>query len=130
MSADLEFGNANDAGAAYRGWMIGDLHAWSLSTDHAGPLITPRQSKQLQVKWFTHPPNDERVSWTAFDESWSLSVVIAGDLTIEFESRDGEYTSVVLHKQGDYAIWNGATYRHSWSSQAGATILTIRWPRS
>ena len=62
MTPSLETGNAANAGAASRGWFVGDLAAWAASRGETfDPASTLRQRSELEVKWFVHPPRHERV---------------------------------------------------------------------
>jgi len=128
-SPTLETGNAADAGAATRGWFVGDLAAWAASrgeTLDATP--TQRQSEQLYVKWSVHRPGEERPSWADADPHLSLSLLVDGDAEFRFRTASGETDMVRLARQGDYVIWNGATYAHWWRTTSGCTLVTIRWP--
>jgi hypothetical protein len=125
----LETGNAHVAGAAARGWFVGDLAAWAAqrgaASDAAGTL---RQSDRVQVKWLVHPPGDERREWAEPDDSLTLSVLVDGDMRLEFRARGGEPESVRLSGPGDYVIWPGPEYSHWWRTEGGCTMVTIRWP--
>ena len=124
----LESGNANVAGAATRGWFVGDLAGWAAQrgapSDTAG---TPRQSDRVQVKWLVHPPGDERRDWAEPDDSNTLSILLDGEMRLEFRARAGESELVRLSAPGDYAIWSGAEYSHRWHTEAGCTMITVRW---
>jgi hypothetical protein len=125
MNSGLETGNAADAGVPFRGWFVGDIAAWTAGA--GDEAATPRDTQQLEVKWYVHPPGDARESWTAFDDRWSLSIVIDGDLVIDFVDREGARRQVTLAARGDYALWDGSRYAHTWQSRTGATVLTVRW---
>lgn len=122
----LHIGNAHADAARFRGWFVGDLVAWA-GEEGERFAHSARQSPHVQVKWYVHPPGDRRAEWSALDDSWSLSVVIDGDLTIDFEHTGGAKERAVLADRGAYAIWDGGAYRHRWWSQQGATVLTVRW---
>ena len=125
----LETGNAADAGAASRGWFVGDLAAWAASRgEHLDPTATARQSTHLQVKWFAHPAGDARPEWAAPDACLSLSVLVDGDVRFDFRDVGGEERTVRLARRGDYVLWHGPSYAHSWCTDAGCTLLTVRWP--
>jgi hypothetical protein len=125
----LETGNAHVAGAAARGWFVGDLAAWAAQRgagfDAAGTL---RQSDHVQVKWLVHPPGDERREWAEPDDSLTLSVLVNGDMRLEFRARGSEPESVRLSGPGDYVIWPGSEYSHWWRTEGGCTMITVRWP--
>ena len=125
----LETGNALDAGAATRGWLVGDLAAWAASRgERLDPSSTPRQSHDVQVKWFLHPPGHERPSWADPDLHYSLGVLVDGDMWFGFRTLDGAERSIHLTRRGDYVIWHGPSYAHTWRSEGGCTFLTVRWP--
>jgi hypothetical protein len=125
----LETGNALAAGAATRGWFVGDLAAWTAALgDAPNAPDTPRQSERVQVKWFVHPPGHVRPAWAERDAMWSLGVLVSGRMRFELRA-PGEHASVVeLREPGDYVMWHGPTYEHTWGTAEGCTILTVRWP--
>jgi hypothetical protein len=128
-TATLETGNAADAGAAARGWLVGDLAAWAASRGESlDPAATPRQSAHLEVKWLAHPAGDERPGWAEPDDCFSLSVLIDGHVRFDFLDVHGGTREVRLAQRGDYVLWHGPTYAHSWRTASGCTLLTVRWP--
>ena len=125
----LETGNAADAGAATRGWLVGDLVQWAAARgERMDPASTPRQSTDLQIKWFVHPPGHARYAWAAPDGSYSLGILIDGDMQCDFRSLDGAEQSFRLTRPGDYVLWHGPSWAHTWRSEGGCTFLTVRWP--
>jgi hypothetical protein len=125
----LETGNAVEAGAASRGWFVGDLVEWAASRgERIDPATTPRQSRDLQIKWFVHPPGHARLAWADADGSWSLGILVDGDMQCDFRSLDGVERSIRLAQPGDYVLWHGPSYAHTWRSEGGCTFLTVRWP--
>ena len=125
----LETGNAVEAGAATRGWFVGDLVAWAASRgERIDPSSTPRQSNDLQIKWFVHAPGHARARWADPDHSYSLGILVDGDMQCDFRSVDGVERSVRLTQPGDYVLWHGPSYAHTWRSEGGCTFLTVRWP--
>jgi hypothetical protein len=126
----LEIGNSFDVAPRFRGWFVGDLATWAGATAQDAEILSrsPRQSSSLQVKWHVHPAGDRRAAWADPDGHWSLSIVIDGDLTIDFEHVTQGASCALLRQRGDYAIWHGGEYRHTWRSTQGATVLTMRWP--
>ena len=129
MTPSLETGNAADAGAATGGWFVGDLAAWAASRGETfDPASTPRQRAELEVKWFVHPRGHARPAWAEPDTSYSLGVLVDGDMSFEFRDADGVTSSVWLARRGDYVLWHGPTYAHTWWSEGGCTFLTVRWP--
>ena len=127
----LEMGNAADAGAATRGWFVGDLAAWAAERGATfDSASTPRQSTHLQVKWLVHPPGDARPTWAETDEHYSLTIVVDGDVRIFFRDGTGAERSVPLARRGDYVLWHGPTWAHTWRTEAGCMLITVRWPAS
>jgi hypothetical protein len=125
----LETGNAADAGAASRGWLVGDLVTWAaMRGETLDPAATSRQSAHLQVKWFVHPPGDARRAWAQPDRNFSLSVLVEGDVRFDFRDGAGAERTVRLAQRGDYVLWHGPTYAHTWRTDVGCTLLTVRWP--
>jgi hypothetical protein len=125
----IETGNAALAGAATRGWLVGDLAAWAAERGEAFDAgSTPRQSDRVQVKWYVHPLGHARPSWAACDEHWSLGVLVAGRMRFEFRPPAGSERVIELTEQGDYVLWHGPSWEHTWRTDAGCTILTVRWP--
>lgn len=127
--ATLETGNAADAGTASRGWFVGDLAAWAASRgERLDPSSTPRQSADVQIKWFVHPAGHGRAAWAAPDACVSLGVLVDGDMRVDFRALDGAERTFQLTQRGDYVIWHGPSYWHSWRTESGCTFLTVRWP--
>ena len=125
----LETGNAADAGAATRGWFVGDLAEWAAARgERLDPSSTPRQSHDVQVKWFVHPPGHVRPTWADPDTHYSLGLLVHGDMHFGFRDLDGAEQSIALARSGDYVIWHGPSYAHTWRSERGCTFLTVRWP--
>jgi hypothetical protein len=125
----LESGNASEANASSRGWFVGDLAAWAAERGESfDPSSTPRQSAGVQVKWFVHPPGHARADWAEPDRCISLCVLVDGEMRCDFRSRDGAEEPVRLSRRGDYVIWHGLSWAHTWRTDGGCTILTVRWP--
>jgi hypothetical protein len=128
-SPSLETGNAGDAGAASRGWFVGDLATWAASRGGTiDPASTPRQSTHLQVKWLVHPAGDARHDWADRDMCFSLSVLVDGDVRFAFRDASGAERTIRLARRGDYVLWHGPTYAHTWRTDDGCTLITVRWP--
>ena len=124
----LETGNAADANASSRGWFVGDLAEWAAERGEAfDPSSTPRQSADVQVKWFVHPPGHSRAGWAAPDTSYSLCVLIDGDMRCDFRSLAGAERTALLTRRGDYVIWHGPSWAHTWRTECGCTMITVRW---
>jgi hypothetical protein len=125
----LESGNASEANSSSRGWFVGDLAAWAAERGESfDPSSTPRQSAGVQVKWFVHPPGHARADWAEPDRCISLCVLVDGEMHCDFRSRDGAEEPVRLSRRGDYVIWHGPSWAHTWRTDGGCTILTVRWP--
>jgi hypothetical protein len=125
----IESGNAAVEGAASHGWFVGDLAAWAAQRGEVlDASSTPRQTAQLEVKWLVHPPHDRRASWAEPDRCYTVSVLVAGEMRLDFRSVDGAAHAVELSRPGDYVAWSGAECAHTWHTLSGCTMLTIRWP--
>jgi hypothetical protein len=125
----LETGNAAEAAASSRGWFVGDLAEWAAERGESfDPSSTPRQSTHLQVKWFVHPSGHARPGWADPDRSYSLCILVDGDMRCDFRSLDDAEHSVRLTARGDYVIWHGPSWAHTWRTESGCTVLTVRWP--
>jgi hypothetical protein len=130
-AATLETGNAADANASSRGWFVGDLAAWAAERGEAfDPSSTPRQSEDVQVKWFVHPTGHARPTWAEPDGCYSLCILVDGDMRCDFRSVAGAEESVSLTRRGDYVIWHGPTWAHTWRTERGCTMMTVRWKTS
>ena len=124
----LETGNAADATASSRGWFVGDLAAWAAERGESfDPSSTPRQSTDVQVKWFVHPPGHARADWAHPDPCNSLCILVDGDMRCDFRSIEHADESVLLTRRGDYVIWHGPSWAHIWRSERGCTVVTVRW---
>jgi hypothetical protein len=125
----LETGNAAIAGQDFRGWFVGDLQAWARKNGLiSADADSPRNSNDIQVKWFAHPAGDRRKATAPPDRFITLGVLISGNMLTEFTDSDGETTTVSQSTPGDFVIWHGPSYSHSWKTPTGATVLTVRWP--
>ena len=117
----LETGNAAEANASSRGWFIGDLAGWAAERGEAfDPSSTPRQSADVQVKWFVHPAGHSRPDWAAPDGCCSLCILVDGDMRCDFRSVDSVEQSAMLTRRGDYVIWHGPSWAHTWRTVEGA----------
>ena len=118
----VTIGNAQDDGAAFRHWFVGDLSAWS-GTRFGGP----RDTKQVSIKWGVHPTGELRPGgWADGDAFVTLSVLVSGDFVLSFETDAGEVREVRLDRPGDYAIWTPGV-RHTWRVASACIVLTVRW---
>jgi hypothetical protein len=34
---------------------------------------------------------------------------------------------VLLASRGDYVIWHGPSWAHTWRTERGCTVITVRW---
>jgi hypothetical protein len=83
------------------------------------------------VKWHIHPPGDERVAWADADDNYTLTIIVEGALRLHFRAADSNEQNgqtVDLVGRGEYALWHGPSYTHSWRTEDGCTLVTIRWP--
>lgn len=124
----LETGNALARGEASRGWFVGDLAAWAAARGESGTPDSLRQSSAVEVKWHAHPPGDERVAWANPDANYTLTIIIEGALRLFFKAVDGDERTIDLMGRGEYALWHGPSWSHSWRTSDGCTLVTIRWP--
>ncbi|WP_027933953.1 hypothetical protein [Amycolatopsis thermoflava] len=115
MTEGWHTGNAVEDGADTRGWIVGHF---------IDPSKGVRSTKDVEVKWATHPKGDKRPEWTADDQRTTLVMLISGRFRVE--STQGE---AVFREQGDYAMW-GPGVDHSWEALEESTVLTVRWPSS
>jgi hypothetical protein len=124
----LETGNAAAANASSRGWFVGDLAAWAAERGESfDPASTPRQNTDVQVKWFVHPSGHTRATWAEPDTCYSLCILVDGDMRCDFRSVERVEETVLLARRGDYVIWHGPSWRHTWRTEGGCTVITVRW---
>jgi hypothetical protein len=125
----LETGNVIAAGDKSRGWFVGDLAKWAGDRGEVlDPASTLRQNLDVQVKWYEHPPGDRRSAWAPPDQFYTLTIIVTGVLRLEMRATDGTEQRVTLQHAGDYIIWHGPDYAHSWHTEEGCTLITVRWP--
>lgn len=105
-------GNAGVDAPLDRGWLMG----------HFKEPGDPRHSTDVEVKWGTHTPGDERARWVTGEDRTALLVLISGRFRVELPGR-----SVLLTEQGDYVVW-GRGVDHSWAAEEESVVLTVRWP--
>ncbi|WAL64501.1 signal peptidase I [Amycolatopsis cynarae] len=115
MTERWHTGNAAEDGADTRGWFVGHF---------IDPSKGVLSTKDVEVKWATHPKGDCRPDWTSDDQRTTLVMLISGLFRVE--STDGEAT---FARQGDYAMW-GPGVDHSWEALEDSVVLTVRWPSS
>jgi hypothetical protein len=109
-------GNAAEDGLESRGWLLGHF----IDPDKGGV----RSSKDVEVKWAIHPEGEKRLEWTAHDQRTTLALLVEGNFRIDLAEG-----SVILERQGDYAIW-GPGIDHSWEALSPSVVVTVRWPSS
>ena len=118
----LTIGNAEEDGAAFRHWFVGDLSSWA-GRRFAGA----RDTRQVSIKWGVHPGGELRPGgWADGDAFVTLSVLISGDFVLSFETESGAVREVRLCRPGDYAIWTPGV-RHTWRAVGDCVVLTVRW---
>ena len=111
MAGQWRFGNAAED-RDDRGWLLGHF-------------VSPpdvRHSKDVEVKWGTHPVGEKRAEWTSDDQRTTLLLLVHGEFRIDLTEG-----SRVLSSQGDYALW-GPGIDHSWEALADWVVITVRWP--
>jgi hypothetical protein len=106
-------GNAIHDGRHTRGWLLGRF------IDQAHGL---RFTRDVEVKWGTHPAGQTRDGWTDGDRGTTLALLVEGAFRIDLTN-----TSITLGARGDYALW-GPGAGHTWEALADSTVLTVRWP--
>jgi quercetin dioxygenase-like cupin family protein len=107
------YGNAAEDTKSDRGWLLGHF---------VDPSEGVRSSRDVEVKWATHPAGDTRASWTSDDQRTTLVLLVEGEFRIDLTEG-----SRVLSTQGDYALW-GPGIDHSWEALADSVVMVVRWP--
>jgi hypothetical protein len=113
VAANWHYGNAADDTKGNRGWLLGHF---------IDPSEGVRSSRDVEVKWGTHPAGDKREGWTTDDKRTTLLLLVEGEFRIDLTEG-----SRVLSKQGDYALW-GPGIDHSWEALSHSVVITVRWP--
>ncbi len=111
VTATIYVGNAGADGAAEHGWLLG----------HFRPDGDARHSDDVEVKWGTHAPGDERAQWVTGERRSALVLLVSGRFRVDLPGR-----SVLLAKQGDYVVFHGVS--HSWRAEEASVVLSVRWP--
>jgi hypothetical protein len=102
-----------------RGWGIGSF---------IKPASSPRHTKDVEVKWFTHKRGEESDGWRAGRTATTLSILISGRFRTELmTSKDARRKTIVLTRQGDYVLFRPRVF-HYWRAEADTVVLTVRWP--
>ena len=113
MGENWYSGNAAEDGRGNRGWLLGHF---------IDPAEGVRSTKDVEVKWGVHPAGDKRAGWTSDDRRTTLVILVQGQFRIDLTEG-----SVMLARQGDYAMW-GPGIDHSWEAISDAVVITVRWP--
>lgn len=111
--AKWQHGNAAEDTAQTRGWLLGHF---------IDPAEGVRSTKDVEVKWATHPAGDKRPEWTADDRRTTLVLLVDGHFRVRLT--EGAAT---LARQGDYILW-GPGIDHTWEAIEDSIVLTVRWP--
>ena len=109
--SSVEFGNASEYGAKDGGWFVG----------HFVDGISPRNTKEVEIKWGTHFAGEERPGGSVTFGS-TVCVLIEGEFVVIVGSEQYH-----LRRRGDFAAWSG-NVSHTWKALSDSTILTVRWP--
>jgi len=111
---DHFLGNADIIGAepGKRGWFMGTYHSG------CHPILA---GDEVELKWGIHSTGQRRHDWSQEKEKWSLSVLIEGDFSIEFDG-----TTYTLIRPGDFVVWQPGV-RHTWRANNKSVVLTVRW---
>jgi quercetin dioxygenase-like cupin family protein len=113
VAANWTHGNAGEDTADTRGWLLGHFIDSSEGV---------RSSKDVEVKWATHPAGDKRPEWTSDDQRTTLLLLVQGNFRLDLTEG-----SINLTKQGDYVLW-GPGIDHTWEAIDETVIITVRWP--
>jgi hypothetical protein len=105
-------GNASADSEEWRGWFVG----------HFVDPDDVRMSKEVEIKWGTHPAGEEREAWQTDEYRTTVLLLIRGRFQINLSV--GNY---VLAEEGDYAMWS-AGIGHSWKAEEDSVVVTVRWP--
>ncbi|MGH8899856.1 MAG: signal peptidase I [Egibacteraceae bacterium] len=112
MADDWHAGNAAVDGEDHRGWLIGHF----LGSDNV------RACEAVEIKWGIHPKGEGRDNWHTDEQRTTVLLLVKGRFRLELS-----VGTVVLHNQGDYAVW-GPDIDHSWQAEEDSVVITVRWP--
>lgn len=112
MPETVRAGNAPVDGQPRRGWIVGHFMG---DTDI-------RTTKDVEIKWGTHPAGDERAQWQTDEHRTTIIFLVRGRFRINLH--DGSH---LLEREGDYVMWSAGT-DHSWRAEEDSVVLTVRWP--
>ena len=107
------FGNAADLSSSSRGWFLGYFMPGE---------DNPLRSRDIEVKWFTHPRGDTRSEWSPASSVRTLNVLIRGKFALLFPDQE-----VLLEREGDFVFF-GPGIAHSFRSVEESLVMTVRWP--
>lgn len=113
MADNWYTGNASEDGDVQRGWLLGHF---------VDPPEDIRATGALEVKWGVHPAGQTRPEWSTDEERTTLVMLVSGRFRVDLS-----VSSVLLGRQGDYAVW-GPGIDHSWQAEEDSVVVTIRWP--
>jgi len=97
-------GNATFDRATRRGWLVGHF------VDDTGDI---RATKDVEIKWGTHPAGDERPEWSTDEYRTTVTFLIRGRFRLNLSVE-----SILLEREGDYVMWDPGI-DHSWRSRRG-----------
>jgi quercetin dioxygenase-like cupin family protein len=107
------FGNASAAGRDTRGWFLGHF----MRGENA-----PLQSRDVELKWWTHAKGETRGEWSPPSSVSTLNVLIRGRFCLLFPGEE-----VRLEREGDFVFF-GPGIAHSFRCEEESLVLTVRWP--
>jgi len=110
-------GNADDDADENRSWLVG----------HFKDPTDVRHSKDVEVKWSTHPAGDERADWNDGVHTGTVLLLVAGRWELHLRRGGGPVETVTLVRPGDYVVW-GPGVDHTWKALEESVMVTVRWP--
>jgi quercetin dioxygenase-like cupin family protein len=113
MASTWHKGNAARDGAPGRGWLVGHF------INEADDI---RATKDVEIKWGTHPAGEERAEWSTDEYRTTVILLVRGRFSLNLSVE-----SVVLEREGDYVMW-GPGVDHSWRAEEDSVVVTVRWP--
>lgn len=127
--AEIETGNAHDVDTRGTGWFIG-FSDWTRGANELRHVPQHEPVTGVCVKWFNHPTGHESDSKPiSTGRTMSILVTDGSRFEVDFSLTpdfSGEVRTVVLMREGDFAIWGEGLY-HRWRCVSRATIATVRW---
>jgi quercetin dioxygenase-like cupin family protein len=113
MADNWHTGNAAEDGQQHRGWILGHF------IPGEGDV---RQSSAVEIKWGVHPAGEQRSAWHDTEQRTTAVLLVRGRFRLDLG-----VGSVVLEREGDYALW-GPGIGHSWQAEEDSVVITVRWP--